>query len=116
MIEQPNDEQYLWRYIKPERVQSLLDGNIYFATLIDFHDHYEAITPLHYFLHRFLKRSIGLDFDLSRSIKEIESYETVLGTLLMWVGIYDMEKKLSMLTGLTDHDELSKKIMDYCAN
>lgn len=49
---QPNDEEYLWRFIKPEYVNSFLEGELYFAQLFEFDDYYESITPIyHLFYH-----------------------------------------------------------------
>lgn len=116
ILNQPTEDQYLWRYIKADRIQSFLDGEIYFSPLHDFDDFYESIEPLHYFIHSFAKRALHLKFDLSKQLNELPDSESVLGNMLMWVALYDIEKKISMITGITDEKELTKKIMEYGEN
>lgn len=113
---EPNDEEYLWRYIKPQYVDSFLSGDIYFAMLSQFEDSFEAIEPLHYFVYQFLNRGLGQQFDFSKPMKELSSSEEVMGTLLMSIGIYDLEKKLSRITGKTDRSELSALVKHHVEN
>ena len=113
---QPNDDDYLWRYIKPQFVDSFLRGDIYFAMLSQFSDSFEGITPTHYFMYQFLSRGLGHKFDFSKPIKELNNDEEKIGTLLMFLGIYDLEKKLSRITGITDKSELSALVKHHVEN
>ncbi|MBT1702298.1 hypothetical protein [Chryseosolibacter indicus] len=115
-LKQPKDEDYLWRYIKPERIRDFLDGNIYFSPLASFDDYYEAISPLHYCVLSFLKRSAPRNFDLSIPISEVPDIETFIGNIFMWMNLYHTNKVLSHLTGVTDEKLLREKLFHYCEN
>lgn len=56
ILEQPKDYEYLWRFIKPSRIESLLKGEIYFPSLFQYSDYFESISPLHHFLISIRKR------------------------------------------------------------
>lgn len=113
---EPKEEEYLWRYIKPQYIDSFLNGDIYFAMLSQFNDSFEAIDPTHYFVYQFLNRGLGKQFDFSKPMKEIDSSEEFMGTLLMSIGIYDLEKKLSRITGITERSELSALVQHHVEN
>ncbi len=113
---QPQADQYLWRYIKPERIDSFLKGEIYFSPLFDFDDYHESIEPLHYWTYTFVKRALRYNFDLSKALNELDNSESVMGNMLMWLALYDMEKKFTMLTGITDRKIISAKLFDCCEN
>jgi hypothetical protein len=115
-LKQPNDDQYLWRYIKPERIQSFIDGDLYFSPLTAFDDFYESITPLHYYLISFLKRSVSKKFDLSKHISELSDIESFAGQVFMWLNIHDIQKKLTRITGITDEKKLKDTLFNYCEN
>lgn len=116
ILQQPNDDTHVWRYIKPQWIDSFLEGNIFFSPLSLFEDYYESITPLHYFILKFLKTSVALNFDLSKPLKDLEDNEQILETILMNLGIYNIEKKISMLTGIKDSKEFKKIIMNNIHN
>jgi hypothetical protein len=81
-LNQPNDEDYLWRYIRPERINSFLKGELYFSSLLDFDDQHEALTPLHSAFHKFLTTNADRKFDLQLSLNEQDA-ETASGTIIM---------------------------------
>lgn len=113
---EPKDDDYLWRYIKPQYIESFLNGDLYFAMLSQFKDSFEAIEPTHYFVYQFLNRGLGRQFDFSKPIKELNSSEEIMGTLFMSMGIYDLEKKLSRITGITERSELSALVQHHVEN
>ncbi len=113
---EPNGEEYLWRYIKPQYVDSFLNGDIYFAMLNQFNDNFEAIDPVHYFIYHFLNYGIGKQFDFSKRITEIETSEELRDRLLMSISIYDLEKKISRITGITKKSELEELIKFHIKN
>lgn len=110
-LTQPNENEYLWRYLKPERIESLLKGEVYFSSLLDFQDQHEAITPLHAALFKFLSYNANKKFDLQTPLGE-QDVETTVGTFMMWLALYDLEKKLATL-GLVEKTEQVPEILQH---
>jgi hypothetical protein len=86
------------------------------SPLASFEDYYEAITPLHYCVLSFLKRSASRDFDLSIPISEVPNTETFIGNIFMWLNLHHTNKVLSRLTGISNEKLLRDKLFYYCEN
>jgi hypothetical protein len=53
-LKEPNEHDYVWRYMSIEKLSSFLKGELYLSPLNDFDDYYEGITPTHFYLLQFL--------------------------------------------------------------
>src|ERR1043165_3364267 len=104
MLRLPSPKTYLWRYIKPNRIESFLNGDLHFSPLLAFEDLQEAITPRHSYILNFMKSHAAVPFDLKKPLNE-QNKETMVGTILMWMNIYVLEKKFLLTEGITDRDE-----------
>lgn len=77
ILEQPKDYEFLWRFIKPSRIDALLNGEIYFPSLFQYNDYLESISPLHHFLISIRKRFSEYNFkEWSKSNIRIEKFFT----------------------------------------
>src|SRR5256885_1908157 len=107
VLRQPSSKTYLWRYIKPHRIESFLNGELHFAPLISFDDMQEAIKPRDAHIINFMKSHAGVPFDLKRPLNE-QDPDSITGTILMWLNIYSLEKKFIETNEVTDKKEVSK--------
>jgi len=75
ILDQPNKNDYLWRYIKAEHVESSLKGSLYFSQLSKFDDYFETISPLHYILLRLVRKAQNTQVtNTSINIRTISEY------------------------------------------
>lgn len=115
MLRLPSSKTYLWRYIKPHRIESFLNGELHFAPLISFDDRQEAITPRDAHIINFMKSHAGVPFDLKKPLNE-QDKDSITGTMLMWQNIYLLEKKFLLTNEVTDRNEVSKILYHYIDN
>jgi hypothetical protein len=115
ILEQPNDDEFLYRFIKPERIDSLLKGEIYFAQLFEYEDYYEAITPIHHLIIQARNRIYDLEFpnweNNSLDITEFAKRSRFSTELLI------LYKQLNAITKISDEnkliDYLNRKIIEF---
>jgi len=101
-IEQPQDDDYLWRYFKSfDRLKSFLSGKIFLAPLSSYEDYFESITPTHFYLHQFINNLQILQANSdSRSFSPFDFKNIFEKFQLNWIteslgrlwNIYDQEK------------------------
>ena len=115
MLRLPTSKTYLWRYIKPNRIESFLNGDLHFSALLAFDDQQEAITPRHSFILNFMKSHAAVPFDLKTPFNQ-QDKDTMVGTMLMWLNIYVLEKKFLLTEGITDRNEVSKILYHFIDN
>lgn len=132
-LEQPSKYEYLWKFIKKDRIQSFLNGELYFSQLFEYDDYFESITPLHHALLSFnniirnhehfpkIKHTIGLKSLFQRSIfnneiasviKQIkritgnDSTSAAFEILIEAIGNWEKIEK--------EHNSLQKKFLCNC--
>lgn len=110
ILEQPNDYDYLWRFIKPSRIETLLKGEIYFPSLFQYDDYLESISPLHHFLISIYKRLSRYDIvKWSKSKSKMENY-------FARMEMANIEIQLKTILEIDDTTSIWKHLIDNIEN
>ncbi|MCF8465463.1 MAG: hypothetical protein K9G41_11515 [Flavobacteriales bacterium] len=125
-LKQPEKYQYLWRYIKPTRIDDFVNGKLFFPTLRDFEDYYEGITPLHLFILSYIRQMMTLDLDVQHEKTPIFQFPTgdmitahfsdriLLRQLRLLTDINEEEKIREIVKETVDkHSEMHAKHRQY---
>ena len=123
ILDQPKDDQILWRYIKKDRIDDFLNGEVYFSRLSQFNDYYEGITPFHLMLLQFIKRSAPWYYQQGRAIQELQTNDSYINRLRLYTDNFLIDNELKMLNSnlaslLEENDQEKLKIIldDKIAN
>ena len=113
-LEQPKNHEFLWRFIKKKYVKNFLKGELHFACLKDFDDYYEAITPLHYFMLIFKRRSYNLR--ISNKSNHLKTLNDRINESRIFLEITQLQKQLMEITHINDKDKIAEVFTESIEN
>jgi len=102
-LKQPENGEYLWRYIKPGRIGDFLNGEVYFSTLRQFEDYYEGITPTHIFLLNYLRETCYVNQNL---VYDRNPIQLALETMKMRLSEQILLRQLQLVTGIANKEKI----------
>lgn len=101
-LEQPQDNEFLWRFIKPKYIKHFIHGELYFSQLTEFDDYYESITPMHHLVLSYMNKMYGREIPPEN--KGLVHLRTLFQRMAFGMELSMFQKHLKEITKSQDKD------------